>query len=162
MKPHLQFSAYALLSLALLSGSSVAQSAPGLLGLWLSQDGRDVTEILPCGTTLCGRLVQAQGLRPDDRDTRNPNPTLRSAPLCNQVYMGGFKRESDARWVSGWVYDSRDGGSYTNVSLESKGELLELTVRVGFIRHTERMTRLDPVKVTRCGTADNPVRPLGL
>ena len=160
MRPHFKFTASAILSLVLLSGSAVAQSAPGPLGVWLSQDGKDITEIFPCGDMLCGRLVQGQGLRADDRDTKNPNPSLRSAPLCNQIYMGEFKRESVARWVNGWVYDSRDGGSYTNASLELRGEILQLTVRVGLMRYTERMARVDPTKVVRCGTVDNPVLPL--
>jgi hypothetical protein len=140
--------------------SVYAQTTASPVGLWLSQDGKDVTEIRPCEGSLCGRLVQSQGLKAEDRDARNPNPSLRNEPLCNQVYMGGFKRETEARWVSGWAYDSRDGGSYTNVALDAKGEVLEVTVRIGLIRHVERMSRLDPAKVMRCSMLESAVLPL--
>ena len=93
--------------------------APTPVGRWLVQDRRAVIEVYPCGVQFCGRIVwQEQPNDPDGKvtlDRHNPDPALRSHPLCDLQMMAGFTATagSPGEWQGGSIYDPESGNSYS-------------------------------------------------
>jgi uncharacterized protein (DUF2147 family) len=109
----------ALFALALLAAIArpAAAQEPSAFGRWLTEDGKGVVEMYPCGAELCGKVVWlAEPLNPRGAprtDVMNPDATLRGRPACGLQIMGGFKRRSAAEWQDGWIYAPPSGKTYT-------------------------------------------------
>lgn len=88
-----------------------AQAAAPVAGRWLSDGGKAMVEIAPCGTALCGRivrvLVSTTGVA---TDRNNPDPKLRSRPLAGLTILSGFI-DGGTVW-KGRIYDPESGRSY--------------------------------------------------
>ncbi|HEV2817145.1 MAG TPA: DUF2147 domain-containing protein [Allosphingosinicella sp.] len=129
--------------LALLGLSSVAAGAAAPIeGLWLTEDGKGVVRIGPCGRQLCGWIARVLDRGPGvpTRDVRNPDPRLRARPILGLPILSGFTA-SGARWTGGHAYDPKSGRSYrTTLSLNRDGSLA-VTGCVTFICQTKRWTR---------------------
>jgi len=97
-----------------------------LLGTWLTEDRESKVEIYPCGTALCGKIVEI--LDPEKPgakallDTRNEDPALRGRPILGLRILEGFMRESERRWVDGQGYNPRSGRVYDGVEIELKDD----------------------------------------
>src|SRR5258708_7159010 len=89
---------------AFLAGSAVAstESAPEPTGRWLTQSGRGVVEIFPCGDKICGRIAWLLEATLKDgnpvTDQHNPKPELQTRPVCGLQMMGGFTRGEGDEW----------------------------------------------------------------
>jgi uncharacterized protein (DUF2147 family) len=128
--------------LAALAFTAPAQAAD-ITGLWAtgSQDGR--VQIYRCGTTLCGRIVDAAPIRanPDQRDVRNADPAQRTRRLKGLVVIAGFTG-GPAEWKGGPVYDPEtgDGAATGYLTLRADGKL-ELKGCVAIFCRTKVWTR---------------------
>lgn len=107
-----------------------AGAAPREAGIWYDDTGKGAVEIFPCGTNLCGRIVwlnEPLNTRGEPlTDGYNPNPAMRTRPICGLQVLGGLARQSDGTWDEGWVYDPKVGKSY-DAALEMTGKNLILT-----------------------------------
>ena len=98
------------------AGVAHAQGADGVIGRWLSQDGRGVISIQHCAASICGHIDWQQ---PRDgapnHDAKNPDPDLRSRPFCGLTILYGFKRDParPGAWQDGTIYDPAKGDTYT-------------------------------------------------
>lgn len=86
-------------------------------GLWLTENERAIVEIAPCGGETCGRMVWVAN--PVDeagepkRDANNADGAKRERPICGLELVGGLHRTDDGTWTEGWLYNPRDGATYS-------------------------------------------------
>lgn len=103
----------ALVAAAALTSPAFAAQPDSVLGKWQTPTRHGVVEITRCGESICGRLLESDGLHanPDLRDVKNKDETKRSRRLKGMQMLGGFAREDD-KWSGGWIYNAEDGGTY--------------------------------------------------
>lgn len=111
------------LAVALLLPFAVpADAAPPVAGRWLTDGGKALVEIAPCGNALCGRiarvLVSTSGAA---TDRNNPDPKLRGRPLTGLTILSGFT-DAGAVW-KGRIYDPESGRSYRSELEKRDGTL---------------------------------------
>jgi uncharacterized protein (DUF2147 family) len=104
----------------LLAAPAQAADLQGFGGYWRTPD-QSVVEIKACpaGESLCGYLVFA---REQGTDTLNPDPALRSRPLCGLPILE-LKRLEAGVWRDGTVYDPETGKSYSAALRQREGRL---------------------------------------
>lgn len=117
------FKTTAKIAAALFAGSAWALSAggaaaaPAETGIWYDDTGRGAVKVELCGAKLCGRiywlkeLVNAEGKPLIDR--HNPNENQRNRPICGLQVFGGVTKMDTGEWDSGWIYDPKEGKSYS-------------------------------------------------
>ena len=114
----------ALIGLTALAVASAATAAPApIAGNWLSDEGKALVQIGPCGGQLCGRIVRI--LKPDPTkpttDVLNPDKALRTRPIVGLVFLTAFRPDDD-RW-RGRIYDPQSGKSYRSELIREGGTL---------------------------------------
>jgi uncharacterized protein (DUF2147 family) len=116
---------------------SAAAHAGGddILGVWNNQEKDARIEIYHCGEKYCGKVVSLN--EPDyppgskegvpgtpKLDHNNPDPILRKTPILGIKIMYDFVYDGDNKWVSGKVYDPKNGKTYSGkITLVSPNEL---------------------------------------
>lgn len=124
-----------------------------LTGTWFTEDQEGAVEIYPCGQALCGKLVwfKPSATPQAGLDERNPKPERRGQSLCNLQFMGGFTRQPDGGYSSGWIYSPRHGATFS-ASLQPGATRDELVVRgyVMFSLFGESQTWRRTTGLTRC------------
>jgi uncharacterized protein (DUF2147 family) len=139
-----------LLLLALLGlGGAAAAADPPVAGRWLSESGSGVIAIANCGAELCGKIVWLKEPIRDGGpavDRRNPDPALRTRPICGLPMLGGFREAEPGRWTDGWIYSPENGKTYrATLSLGADGKLkLRGYVGIPLFGETQIWTRADP------------------
>ncbi len=129
------------LTLTLAPISGVA-AAPAIEGLWRTDDGSAVVEILPCGQQMCGRIarVLATGPNVPRTDVNNSDPKRRNRPLVGLQILSGFDA-SASEWKDGKAYDPKSGNSYdARLRLNADGSL-RVTGCVLIVCRSVRWTR---------------------
>ena len=128
------FAACALLLLASAAGSAeyapAVPLADGVLGYW-STDGGAVLHIANCSTGVCVTVVTISSKAPGVIDGRNPDPALRTRPICKMDIGTGFKLKDADHGEGGRIYDPESGKTYRSV-MASDGNTLTLRGYVGF------------------------------
>lgn len=99
--------------------SAVAAQDNGVAGRWLTENGKGVIAIAPCGDSICGKIDWMKPPPGSDphyipRDKNNPDPARRQQPMCGLQIIYGFHRDKDdpRHWVEGKVYDPESGDTY--------------------------------------------------
>ena len=84
-------------------------------GFWYTEGREGGVELYPCGNEVCGRFqwIRDDGADTLSRDTHNPDPDLRARPLCHLQFIGGFTPDRHGHYAGGWIYNPRDGGTYS-------------------------------------------------
>ena len=102
-----------LVSAAMLASPALAAAPEAVLGKWQTPSRHGVVEIARCGGSICGHLIESDGLRanPDLRDVKNKDASKRTRKVKDLQMLGGFSREAD-KWSGGWIYNPEDGGTY--------------------------------------------------
>ncbi len=99
-------------------------AVPKEAGVWIDDSGKGAVKIEPCGTKLCGRIVWLRDpLNPKGEplfDKNNPEPGQRARPICGLPTLGNLQQMPEGGFDGGWVYDPKDGNSYS-VALDLKG-----------------------------------------
>jgi uncharacterized protein (DUF2147 family) len=97
--------------LAILAAASLSPDV--VLGRWQAETRHATTVITRCGASICGRVVDSDGLRADPNlaDTNNKDAAQRGRRIKNLVFLSGF-RWSNGAWTGGTVYNPEDGGTY--------------------------------------------------
>ncbi len=102
---------------AALFAPGAAIAAPKEAGIWYDDTGKGAVKIEACGNKLCGKIywlkdqLNAEG-KPL-RDKHNPNEGQRNRPICGLQVMGGLTLMQTGEWDSGWIYDPKEGKSYS-------------------------------------------------
>lgn len=87
-------------------------------GYWLTENGKAIVEFSECdGANLCGHIVWTENPRDASGklklDVENPDPKLRSQPVCGIRLIGAMRPISATRFGDGWVYNPRSGDTYS-------------------------------------------------
>ena len=125
MKTHLLTAA---LLLAFAATAAPSQSA-GLLGDWKTPTG-SIVRIEVCDSGICLRVAKLSPAAPATTDIHNPDPKLRSRPICGLQIGHGFSLESPGRASGGTLYDPKTGKTYRG-TLTADGATLHLRGYVG-------------------------------
>ena len=118
-------------------------------GIWL-MDNRVALQIFRCGDLLCGRVawlqvpLNAAGF--PDQDRKNPDPALRSRPLCGLTVLRGLRTAGVNRWKGGILYNPDDGKSYdVTAELNSPDKMTaRIFIGIPLLGKTKELVRLPP------------------
>ncbi|MGX7950967.1 DUF2147 domain-containing protein [Tsuneonella sp. HG249] len=129
--------------IAALACTPLAAAEP-IDGLWITAEKTGQVRIGDCGSTRCGRLakflvVPPQGL--DQRDTNNPDKSLRARKLLGLPILTGFK--ADGKVWRGTIYDPKAGKSYRSILRRLDGGRLEVKGCIGPFCQTQIWRRAD-------------------
>jgi uncharacterized protein (DUF2147 family) len=125
---------------ALVGGLAVAFPGPAaaseITGVWMTDDGEGAIEIRPCGEERCGRIAWMKIPKgPDGKiptDSKNPNPGLRTRPICGLQIISGLRQQSDGTWADGRVYNPDNGQTYGMKIRREAPDLVKATGYLGF------------------------------
>jgi uncharacterized protein (DUF2147 family) len=134
-----------------------ADSPDGVLGTWLTADGKAHVEIVKHGDAYDGNIVWLKEpvYGPDDKkgtpgqpkvDLNNPDKSLQSRPIVGLPLIQGFKYAGDNVWSDGSIYDPESGKTYScKMTLMMDGSLrVRGYVGISLFGRTEIWTRLPP------------------
>ena len=91
-----------------------AASPDMVIGRWAIPTKHGVIEIAKCGASICGTLVDSDGIRanPQLKDINNKDAAQRSRALKGLMMLKGFSWKSGS-WSGGTIYNGDDGGTYS-------------------------------------------------
>jgi uncharacterized protein (DUF2147 family) len=122
------FSPLFILYAALTAAGAYAQTST-VQGYWRIPSG-SVVLIAPCHHKLCIEIAKLVARNHPVTDTSNPDPKLRSRPLCG-LWIGEGFQEVDAQHARGGrLYDPGSGRTYSG-QMTAEGNLLHLRGYVG-------------------------------
>lgn len=109
------------LLIAALAGT--AQAAEPITGRWITDDGKAVVTIAPCGKVVCGRITTILAPTPNGPpvDERNPDHKLRKRPVQGLEVLSGFT-DAGKDW-RGRIYDPEAGKWYKSIVSREAGGL---------------------------------------
>lgn len=109
--------------LSLLTIAAAAQAAEPITGRWVTDDGKAIVAIAPCGAKVCGHIVRILASTPNGPpvDERNPDPRLRHRPVLGLEVLSGFT-DQGADW-RGRIYDPEAGKWYKSIVQRGPGGL---------------------------------------
>ena len=127
--------------------ASIAAGTAEEIGLWYDDTGEGAVRIEPCGNSLCGKIVWLKDPAHDDGtpliDRHNPDASKQKRTICGLQILGDLKPSPEGGFDGGWVYDPKDGKSYSlAISLGGK-DVLNITGYLGvkFLGQTMKWTR---------------------
>lgn len=126
----------------LLLAAMPAEAAPAITGRWLTEGGKAVVEVAPCGAALCGRIAKVliRSTSGVAVDRNNPDPKLRARPVVGLPILTGFT-DGGAVW-KGRIYDPESGRSYRS-ELSREGATLKVKGCFGPFCRTQSWRRAD-------------------
>lgn len=111
---------------------SPAFADPREVGIWYDDTGKGAVKIEICTpTTLCGKiywLKEPLGTNGEPKiDRYNPEPSMRARPICGLPVLGDLQQLSEGGFDNGWVYDPKEGKSYSVALDLVAADTLEVT-----------------------------------
>ncbi|MCC8970010.1 DUF2147 domain-containing protein [Bradyrhizobium brasilense] len=108
--------------------------ADALVGIWEADDGTVKLDMFKAGSEFQARMLYGNEIVEADnvtfkKDTKNPDPALRSRSLKNIVFITGL-RWTDGEWSGGSIYDASSGRTY-NCKAEMKNGKMGLRGYLG-------------------------------
>lgn len=102
----------------LMALSLPASADPREAGIWYDDTGKGAVKIEICTpTTLCGKIYWLkEPLTPSGEpkiDRYNPDASMRTRPICGLPVLGDLEQLSGGGFDNGWVYDPKEGKSYS-------------------------------------------------
>ena len=141
--------------LLLFAVSSLVQADDaGILGKWVTKEGKSHVEITRCDAGLCGKVVwlrdpvypadDEQGMAGKKKvDRNNPDPKLRDTPTLGLNVLRGFRTRNGNVWEDGTIYDPENGKTYKCKMTLANPKQLDVRGFIGFswIGRTTTWTR---------------------
>jgi len=116
-----------MLFLIVSAAAAAGIDANAVTGRWRTEVRHGTVEIARCGPSLCGKLIDSDGLKadPDLRDIHNKDEKQRGRRLMNLQILSGFAWQ-DGAWTGGTIYNAEDGGTYKATVTPVSGNQLKL------------------------------------
>ena len=133
--------------------TAAAQTDGNVAGSWLTENGKGIIAIAPCGQSICGRILWMKPpptARPGEipYDKKNPDPSRRKQPLCGSTILYDFHRDpsNPLRWEDGAIYDPDSGSTYhATVTIQDPDHLrLRGYIGIPLLGESQIWTRADP------------------
>ncbi|MEM7497252.1 MAG: DUF2147 domain-containing protein [Pseudomonadota bacterium] len=109
-------SALLALPLLLLPALPAGANQSGVLGHWLTENGKAIIEIVSCGERLCGRIAWLRKQRDISgrlkTDANNPDPGARARPLCGLRLIDSLAPSGGQSFGDGRIYNAKNGKTY--------------------------------------------------
>jgi len=152
----------------LIALGSPASADPREAGIWYDDTGKGAVKIEICTpTTLCGKIYWLkEPLTPSGEpkiDRYNPDASMRTRPICGLPVLGNLEQLSGGGFDNGWVYDPKEGKSYS-VALDLIGpDKLKVTGYKGmrFLGKSFIWTRA-PADLPSCASSAEATPPANL
>ncbi len=141
----------------LFAAPAFADGPDGVLGQWLTADGKARVEIVKHGEVYDGSIVWLKEpvYGPDEKkgtpgqpktDLNNPDKALQDRPIIGLPLVQGFKYAGDNVWSDGTIYDPDSGKLYScKMTLMMDGSLrVRGYVGISLFGRTEIWTRPAP------------------
>ena len=110
--------------IAALSLPVAANAAAPITGQWLTDDGKAIVTISPCGAGVCGHVTKVLKPNPNGPtvDRRNPDPAKRNRPIEGMQILANMA-DSGSDW-RGKIYSPEAGREYSSyLSRKADGNL---------------------------------------
>lgn len=133
-------SATALLVFAALSVASSAFAAQPIGGRWLTENGKAIVQIGPCGKAVCGHIMKVVKFTPGKprNDAYNPDEKLRNRPIEGLTILSEFS-EAGSIW-KGKIYDPESGKTYASKLTRNPNGSLKVQGCIAFFCKTQTWT----------------------
>lgn len=119
--------------------AAIAAASPALAnpvtGRWLTEGGKGIVAIAPCGQALCGKVERVLAAEASRTDINNPDPKLRSRPIVGINILSGFVADGN-QW-KGRIYDPESGKSYRSIVERGAGGTLKVKGCIAFLCKTQ-------------------------
>jgi len=123
--------------------TTIAAANEGILGKWVTEEGKAHVVISECDPGLCGKIIwikeltypvdDEKGMAGEIRiDRENPDPTLQNRPLIGLQILRGFKTQNGNEWEEGEIYDPENGNTYKCKMKLSDPSTLNVRGYIGF------------------------------
>ncbi|TWI77318.1 uncharacterized protein DUF2147 [Desulfobotulus alkaliphilus] len=122
--------------IVLLSIPAFSQTLEPPTGLWKTEGGKSIVEIIPLpeNKSWAAQIVWLKEPMDDEGeellDALNPNPKKRNNPILGLTIAWGFRTAEKGGWKDGQVYDPENGKIYKGQA-RMKGDQLELRGYIG-------------------------------
>ena len=126
-------------------------SAPGgVLGYW-ERPSKAVLQFYPCGNEVCAKIVRRSPTSPLSTDSRNPDASLRTRPICGLDVGTGFRQVDANHLVGGRLYHPLSGKTYSGMAT-SDGDQVKLRgyIAISWLGKSEVWHRVAPVLAEDC------------
>jgi uncharacterized protein (DUF2147 family) len=112
---------------AAVTPAALAQSPNDIVGIWETEDGGLKFEMFNAGKEYQARLLYGQYVMESDnvtfmKDTKNPDPALRSRSLKHAIILRGLTWQN-GEWVGGSFYSVRNGATISCSAKVADGKL---------------------------------------
>lgn len=130
--PSIRAAAASVLMIISFCASAVASEGDVILGTWWTPEKDGKFEIYRTDNNkYFGKILGGDG--PEQFDTENPDPALRSRSLIGVNFLSDFSYDSEkAQWVDGKIYDPNNGRTYDCKMWLDESDATKLNAR-GFL-----------------------------
>ncbi|MCU0400656.1 MAG: DUF2147 domain-containing protein [Algoriphagus sp.] len=131
------------LAYSFINQSSKTSKADDILGIWTNQTKDARFEICKRNESYFGRIIWGTG--GDSKDSKNPDPKLRTRDLVGLAILSDFVFEGSRTWSDGTIYDPKQGKTYSCILTLISPNQLEVRGYIGFslFGRTETWTRIN-------------------
>lgn len=114
-----------------------------ILGVWTNPVKDAKFEIYKKDNKYFGKIIWGTG--GDTKDSKNPDPNLRSRDLVGLTILKNFVLSSNNIWEDGSIYDPKDGKTYScKLTLTSANKIdVRGYVGISLFGRTETWTRIN-------------------
>lgn len=120
--------------------SKIQTSSDDVIGTYWSPKKDGKIEIYKRGNKFYGKTIWGKNPR---KDTKNPDPKLRSRDVIGMEFLSNFVFDGDDEWVDGTVYDPESGNTYScKMWLEDGNLKLKGYVGISLLGRTETLERV--------------------
>lgn len=130
----------AFVAFAAFSLPSATFAATPVSGRWLTENGKAIVQIGPCGKAVCGHISKIVKPTPGKphTDAYNPDEKLRNRPIEGLTILREFS-EAGSLW-KGKIYDPESGKTYASKLTRNPNGSLKVQGCVAFFCKTQTWT----------------------
>lgn len=116
--------------------------ADAIIGIWMNAEKNAKFLIYKSNNKYFGKILWGTG--GDSKDSKNPNPKLRSRDVIGLVILNNFEYKDQNTWDNGTIYDPKNGKTYDcTLTLANDGNLqVRGYVGVSLFGRTEIWTKI--------------------